>query len=104
MVLGKNGSLAQNCENDEIMGTVSENFVDIWGTNPRVNPNVITSISTGLSTSLAKEEKVGKKLYLDVVEQRTKMLINLEKLGVGTNRVEENHLKSRNELIRDSGH
>ena len=51
------------------------------------------------------EKKIGTKLHGEVVkaELRVKLLKNLTKIGVGTNRIEENQIKSRKELVRDTG-
>ena len=63
-------------------------------------------ISTGVSKdALAKEKKTGKQLHTNMVkaELRAKFLKNLTIMGVGTNRIEENQLKFRKELKRDTG-
>ena len=63
-------------------------------------------MTTGKSEDfLAREKKIGMKLHLDVVraEQRVKFLKKLSVLGVGTNRIEENQIKARKELVKDTG-
>ena len=63
-------------------------------------------LTTGKSNDdLAREKKIGTKLHMDAVkaEQRVRLLRNLTILGVGTNRIEENQLKSRKELVRETG-
>ena len=109
MVQGwKNVELALKIENDERNPRVAEtNLVDKRLEKPNQNSQsnqVVITTGEPLS-SLAKEKKVGSKLHEDVVraELRVKMLRSLTKLGVGTNRIELNQIKSRNELVRDSG-
>ena len=66
------------------------------------NNNVI---DTGPKVGLAKEERIGDKLWTRAVEieQRAKFIRSLIQNKVGTNRIECNQVKSRRELRRDSG-
>ena len=101
MVVGENNDLALDNENDEggdggassgLADSGNPNFPNTISTS---NPNVVT---TGESkNSLAKEKKIGVKLHIDTVkaEQRVKFLRTLSMLGVGTNRIETNQIKSR---------
>ena len=96
----------QEYESDDFSGTAGTDFVNDWEDSHKSTPNdQITSIMTGPQVGLAKEEKVGRKLYLDTVkaEQREKFLRSLLRAEVGTNRMESNQAKSRGELKRDSG-
>ena len=95
----------QEYENDDISGTTETDFENDWDGSHKSTPNQILSIMTGPQVGLAKEEKVGRKLYLDTVkaEQREKFLRSLLRAEVGTNRMESNQAKSRGELRRDSG-
>ena len=69
------------------------------------NPNLINNCTTGPQVGPAKEEKIGRRLFLSTVraEQREKFLRSLVVAEVGTNRVESNQLRAREELNRDSG-
>ena len=82
-------------ENDELSGIVTTNFVDDGTESKTSIPNFNTSISTGPQRGLTKEEKIGRKLYLDCVkaEQRGKLLQSLVDIKVGTNRVESNQVE-----------
>ena len=92
-------------ENDD--EGVKSNFDDArkYHSNSNNPINIKSGTSTGSEKDLAKEEEIGQKYYLNTVkaEQRVKFLGNLAYLGVGTNRVEKNQLRSRNELRRDTG-
>ena len=71
---------------------------------PIVVENLVNNIKTGSKTP-ANDERIGQRLYLDTVrkEQQAKYLACLVKIGVGTNRIEHNQIKSRAEMRRDSG-
>ena len=108
MVSGLVENLGLVCENeggddDE----VDTGLVDEWRHTPTIDSNeVIRTCTTGESPDcLAIEKKIGTKLHLEVVkaEQRVKYIRNLSILGVGTNRIEENQIKSRKELVKDTG-
>ena len=65
----------QEYENDDFSGTAGTDFANDWEDSHKSTPNdQIISIMTGPQVGLAKEEKVGRKLYLDTVkaEQREK--------------------------------
>ena len=68
-------------ENDENAGTAITDFVNDWEVSQKSTPNTENSITTGPNYGLAKEEKVGRKLYLNTVkaEQREKFLRSLLK-------------------------
>ena len=82
-----------NTENDE---SESSYFVDAQENPGSLIPTNSNSISTGSEPDLAKDEEIGMKHYLKTVkaEQRVRYLGNLAFLGVGTNRVETNQVKS----------
>ena len=67
--------------------------------------NQITHVTTGPELGPANEERLGKLLHTRTVklEQRSKFLKRLGQIGVGTNRIESNQLKSRKEMVVDSG-
>ena len=97
-------TLSENDENGD--GATQTELVDNWMEYPNPDSNQIEVVTTGESNdSLANEKKIGTKLHADVVraELRVKFLRNLTNLGVGTNRIEENQVKSRKELVRDTG-
>ena len=74
--------------------------------NPQDTSNQKTnSISTEPGLGSASEERLGRSLYIKVVklEQRSKFLKGLGKIGVGTNRMEANQAKSRREMEVDTG-
>ena len=108
MVYGKVvEKLAQIYENDEggIVGGGSEP-VDERTECPKSKPNSNIMLTTGVSNdALAKDKRTGLILHTEAVkaEQRTKFLRNMSIRGLGTNRIEENKLKSRRELVRDTG-
>ena len=85
--------------------SAESNFVDAREVPEGKIPINQSSITTGSRLDLAKEEETGLKYHLSTVkaEQRVKFLGNLAYLGVGTNRVEKNQLRSRNELRYDTG-
>ena len=97
-------------ENSEINGNPnidSSDSVDVLGipilsTIPYNNSSNTTGPPHG---GLAKEERIGRDHYICTVkaEQRARFLSRLGGMGVGTNRIEFNQIKSRNELVRDSG-
>ena len=108
MVLGKEFGLALVAEKEGgDDSVVTPELVD-EGRNP---PNSISVIKSKLFTTgksedfLAREKKIGTKLHMDAVkaEQHVRLFRNLTILGVGTNRIEENQLKSRKELVRETG-
>ena len=107
MVSGKIRCLAQNFEkeggNDD---RVDDRLVDVGNTTPKTNSKfTLEVLSTGASReALAKEEKTGLKLYMDTVkaEQRSKFLNRMSIIGVGTNRIEFNRAKSRQEKATDT--
>ena len=80
-------------------------FVDSIIDKNNDDSNVLISFSTGSRFDPAKEEKLGRNLYNRAVrlEQQSKFLRGLGKLGVGTNRIEANQAKSRSEMIVDTG-
>ena len=90
-------------ENDD--KDMESNFADARKVSKSINPNSKSGTSTGSEKDLAKEEEIGLKYHFNTIkaEQRVRFLGNLAYLGVGTNRVELNQLKSRKELRRDSG-
>ena len=84
-------------ENDEII-TVDHPKSDKSDEDiPQDTSNQTNSISTEPGLGSANEERLGRSLYIKVVklEQRSKYLKGLGKLGVGTNRMEANQAKSR---------
>ena len=108
MVSGlRNVELAHHENDDESDGAMTTNLgIKRWS-NPKPNSKFIKVVTTtGESEDpLAFEKKVGDKLHVDVVrsELRARYLRNLTILGVGTNRIEQNQIKSRNELATDTG-
>ena len=66
---------------------------------------ILTSNMTGSEVELAEVKKTGRKLYKKCViaEQKAKVLRRMSERGVGINRVEDNQLKSRMELSKDTG-
>ena len=88
-------------------GATYTRLVDEWTLDPNSNSRSKYEVfTTGASVdTLAMEKKTGKKLHTDMVkaELRAKFLKNLTIMGVGTNRIEENQVKSRKELVRDTG-
>ena len=92
-------------ENDANDDEGTESSFDEARENPNSNPKLISSITTGSKQDLAKEEETGMRYHLSTLkaEQRANFLGNLAYLGVGTNRVEKNQVRSRNELRRDTG-
>ena len=107
MVLGGDESLVLGSEKEGGSGGVKSRLVNEENNLPNSNSkSTSTVLTTGTSADvLANEEKTGRKLYLDTVkaEQRSKFLRRLSILGVGTNRIEENQIKSRKELVKDTG-
>ena len=63
-----NETLTPNCENDVEAGTATNDFVDDGEIPERSNSKPKSSMMTGPPGGLAKEEKVGRKLYLDTVK------------------------------------
>ena len=94
-------------ENEEIDGVTKAKLADERTESPISTSKTNTVVqTTGKSKdNLAMEKKIGSKLYVDMVkaELRVQLLKNLTNLGVGTNRIEENQIKSRKELVRDTG-
>ena len=94
-------------ENDANDDKGTESSFDEARENPNSNlpSKLITSITTGSKQDLAKEEETGMRHHLSTLkaEQRANFLGNLAYLGVGTNRVEMNQVRSRNELRCDTG-
>ena len=92
-------------EKEEVKEIDSPDLVDDRAEPIISNPKPIHSTTTGSMIELAKEEKIGRRLYSNAVktEQREKFLKSLVELEVGTNRVESNQLRSRGELKWDSG-
>ena len=94
--------IVPNCifENDENEESDVQDLVDDRAVPIISIPFQIHSTTTGSLGELAKEEKIGRRMYFEAVktEQREKLLKNLLELEVGTNRVESNQLKSRGEL------
>ena len=102
----ESGNTSDFENDDKATGEAYSNFVDDGELIPNIsNPNLTTSNSTGPLYGPAKEEKIGKKLFLDTVraEQREKLLKSLVNVGVGTNRMETNQLRSRGEMKWDYG-
>ena len=109
MVLGwRNLVKTHSTENDEDCNGAnnSELVVDEGTSIPLQNSKTTQVVSTGSSQEfLAKEKKIGKKLHADVAkaELRVRYLRNLTYLGLGTNRIEMNQIKSHKELMKDTG-
>ena len=93
-------------ENSEINGNPnidSSDSVDVLGIP--ILSTIPYNNSSNTTGGLAKEERIGRDHYICTVkaEQRARFLSRLGGMGVGTNRIEFNQIKSRNELVRDSG-
>ena len=104
----KNSGLVDGVEKDEGSDKVAQTIPadersDVSEPNSESNKVVIT---TGVPDgTLAEEKRKGSKFHADVVksELRVKLLRKMTNLGVGTNRIEDNQIKSRRELIKDTG-
>ena len=102
----KNSGLVDKVENDEGSDKVAQTIpVDERSENSVQNSNsnqvvITTGVPDG---ALAEEKRKGSKFHADVVksELRVKLLRRLTNLGVGTNRIEDNQIKSRRELIKE---
>ena len=92
---------------ENIMGGEDPKSVTSHEGFPQTNSNftVITSATTGPGMVPANEERRGRNLYKKAVilEQRSRYLKGLGRLGVGTSRIECNQARSRREMEVDSG-
>ena len=105
--MGSDGNvtdLALDIEKEGGNREVEPELVDNGRQPPKSISNLQSEVlTTGKSNdNLAYEKKIGTMLHIDAVkaEQRVRFL---SILGVGTNRIEENQVKSRKELVRDTG-
>ena len=98
----KSSNEVEKTENDESVNVCFDDAREYPSSN---NPTSKFSKSTGPESGLAKEEETGTKHYLRTMkaEQRAKFLGKLAFMGVGTNRVELNQVKARQELKKDTG-